>query len=84
MTTPTWTIVTVAMSGLLAASGARAEAAARFEPEQVVEVCEALPWDVPLEQAVATNADGHWRRAGQDAPPADRPRRQGVSVWRHR
>jgi hypothetical protein len=52
---------TAAVIGLLFPLGGRAQETGRGVPGQPVEICEALPWDVPAEQSLTVESVLRWR-----------------------
>lgn len=61
----TWMTAAVLVAGLV--SGPRVEAGDSMSrgsrPEPPVEICEAFPWDVPVEQSFTAELVLRWRRA---------------------
>jgi hypothetical protein len=63
-----WPAAAILVPGLLCASCAQADESVsrRARPEPPIEICEAFPWDVPVEQSFTAKSVMRWRRAMQE------------------
>lgn len=63
-----WVTVAILVPCLLSAPCVQADEAAsgRGRPKPPTELCEAFPWDVPVEQSFTTESVMRWRRAMQE------------------
>jgi hypothetical protein len=63
-----WLTAAILVPGLLRVPFVLAEEAVprHGRPEPPIEVCEAFPWDVPVEQSFTAESVMRWRRAMQE------------------